>query len=239
MKNVQIYKEFNLLLPEGQLGNWDVFDYWEQERFESMRKNLLPASIMYDIGTEHGWLAALYAKTLNIDMVLVEPTAEFWPSIKAIFESNGAPMPLANYVGFASSVSNDRLAQKLHIDHWPEEANGELLREGMPYRYLHNDSDLSAIPTTTIDEIYIQTGIKPDALNIDVEGAELEVLRGAAGVLDEIRPLVWLSVHPDLMQRDYHTDPEEITSFMDQWGYTGELLAIDHEHHYLYSPHVL
>lgn len=54
---------------------------------------------------------------------------------------------------------------------------------------------LSVVPTTTVDLIAHHTNLMPDVIKIDVEGAELQVLRGAQYVLSQVRPSIFLSVH--------------------------------------------
>lgn len=234
MKKVTIYQELSLLLPKGQLGDWDVFEYWERERFESMKQHLKAGDLMLDIGTEHGWLAALYQKYLNLQMILVEPTPEFWPNIKAIWKANELETPLACYQGFAANDSQ-YAEGALAIGGWPAAADGELLRSGMPYRYLHNHTHRQ-IASMMVSFMPAMCDTRPpDCLNIDVEGAELEVLRGAKVMLERENPLVWVSVHEDLMQRDYDTKPQKLHEFMQDLGYAGTHLATDHEQHWLYK----
>ena len=51
-------------------------------------------------------------------------------------------------------------------------------------------------PVVSIDGFAGENGLKPDIIKIDVEGGELEVLKGAATVLKQCKPLIFLSVHP-------------------------------------------
>jgi FkbM family methyltransferase len=48
----------------------------------------------------------------------------------------------------------------------------------------------------SLDSFCTDRGIVPDVIKIDVEGAEIGVLRGARDVLRRFRPLIFLSVHP-------------------------------------------
>jgi hypothetical protein len=90
------------------------------------------------------------------------------------------------------------------------------------------------IPTITIDQI--GQWMKVDAITVDVEGAEFEVMKGAELTLRKERPLVWLSVHPDLMQRDYGVEHvEELFDFMTSCGYGREYLGTDHEQHHFFA----
>ncbi|MBM3506241.1 MAG: FkbM family methyltransferase [Alphaproteobacteria bacterium] len=48
----------------------------------------------------------------------------------------------------------------------------------------------------TVDGFCASRSLQPDVIKIDVEGAELDVLRGARNVLGFVRPRIVLSVHP-------------------------------------------
>lgn len=51
------------------------------------------------------------------------------------------------------------------------------------------------VPLITLDELLFERQLTPAAIKIDVEGAELHVLRGARVTLREVRPLVVLELH--------------------------------------------
>lgn len=91
--------KYKLVLPT-PLANWDTFDYWEKDRIKSMEKHLTPNTQLWDIGAEHGWLSVVLGKIVGGDnMVLVEPTSEFWPNIKETWQHNGLATPKACFVG--------------------------------------------------------------------------------------------------------------------------------------------
>lgn len=223
-----LYK-YVLKLPE-HLADWDVWDYWEKERMASMASLLNKDSVLFDIGSEQGALTALYGKYITPNMVLVEPSAEFWPNIKQIWQANIDTRPLACYVAFANTKPQGELS--MSFQEFPFESDGEII-DKMAYDYLHNNH--RNIGSISIDSIVGVHGI-PDGITIDVEGAELLVLQGAKRTLKEIKPLVWVSIHPDLIQRDYNSGRQEVFDFLQQFGYQATLLAVDHEEHYLFTP---
>lgn len=51
-----------------------------------------------------------------------------------------------------------------------------------------------------IDDFCTSHGLKPSLIKIDVEGAEIAVLKGASLILRECRPLIFLSFHPQQVQ---------------------------------------
>ncbi len=80
------YYEYEIMIPDF-LAAWDVWDYWEKERFDSMRAFLRKGDILFDVGTEVGWTNIIYAGYVGGEnMVLIEPTPNFWPNIKEILK---------------------------------------------------------------------------------------------------------------------------------------------------------
>jgi len=217
---------FELPVP---LTDWDVWANWERERFHSMRDHLKPGMVLFDVGTEHGWCNLIYADFVGPqNMVLIEPTPYFWPNIKATWERNYPGVtPRACYHGLLGPRTTDTNSGP--FTPWPAVSDGPLI-DRMSYTSL--DDNLHDSPEMTVDDLAACTHT-PDALTIDVEGAELLVLQGARGVLSMLKPLVWVSVHPDLMER-YDTTPEQLCEFMAAFGYTGTHLATDHEQHWLF-----
>lgn len=222
--------EYKFDLPR-PLADWDVWDYWEKERVESMRQHLQPGMTLFDVGTEQGWCDLIYAVFVGPEnMVLIEPTPEFWPNIQATWERNfGDEVPLESYDGLFSDVTTDKRTQ-FHV--WPDSADGSLIDRNS-YKYIHEHGE--TIPQMRLDDFVARTGVVPQALTIDVEGSELLVLRGAAATLWEHSPLVWVSLHPTMMADNYGTTPEQLHSYMAGFGYTGTHLATDHEEHWLFS----
>lgn len=220
-----------LNLPE-PLASWDVFSYWEAERYLSMKKHLKKGMVLFDIGAEHGWLSVVYASLVGpANMVLIEPTQEFWPNIRATWERNCPEEPLMFYPGLIGDKVTD-----LNYDNffrWPSVSKGDLIDRNK-YQYIHDNLD--KVPEMTLDEMVKRGSIVPDALTIDVDGAEHSVLLGAEKTLKKYHPLIWLSVHPDLCERDYNTTEEQITEYMKSLGYKSTLLGVDHERHWMYLP---
>lgn len=222
--------EYQFDLPR-PLADWDVFDYWELARFHSMRDHLTPGMVLYDVGTEQGWCNLMYASMVGPEnMVLVEPTSEFWPNIRATWERNYPGVrPRACYDGLISDKTTD---PRPFAYGWPAGSDGPLIDRNK-YQYIHEHS--ADVVEMTLDDLVGRTGVVPDAVTMDVEGAELLVLHGGEQTLRAHHPLMWVSVHPDLGERDYGITPDQVHAFMADLGYTGQHLATDHEQHWLYT----
>lgn len=248
MKQALVNGRWNLWMPDG-IADHDIItgDYsahrgWEFARFESMQRHLHYGDILFDIGTEHGWIAAILAREFvgAENMVLFEPCPEMWINIEKTWRYNGLEMPRACWNGFVGEASINPGDAPPAINDWPAGIDYDAPEvTGMPYRYIGRElgHGQRPVPTTTVDRFAMDWDIWPDALNIDVEGAELFVLRGAKDHLDGAGFLrnVFVSVHPDLMMKEYGHTPEDIFAFMAERGHgrwKHELLGVDHETHY-------
>lgn len=224
-----------LYVPDN-VAEWDAVaedSPWEKVRFDSMLSILRPGDVLYDVGSEHGWISAIYAQHVGGEnMVLVEPSPDFWPNIRGCWESNELGMPIATAEAFCGAQN---VRPSMHAMSWPASSVGPEC-PAMAYRHLNHHAEL--IPTVTIDWLSVMTGKPPKGITIDVEGAELGVLKGAEGVLLNDLPHVWISVHPDLMTKDFGTTRDELIEYLDSVQYHWKLLGIDHEQHFYAWPKV-
>ena len=70
----------------------------------------------------------------------------------------------------------------------------------------------------SLDGFCTRQNLRPQVIKIDVEGAEVGVLRGARAVLREARPVVILSVHPAELKLLGH-DVAELSRLIDELEY--------------------
>lgn len=230
MKPAKVYGFLDLTLPD-HIANWDVLSYWEKQRWASMFAHLGVDDNLFIMGAEHGFVAATYA-VFAPRVILFEPTAEFWPNIRLTWEANGFLPPQACVQALVGDqVEGEPIVYR--YGHWPRSSQGPEFGAG-GYRHLNQTIDRP--PVTTIDHFVTTTDLWPAALSIDVEGAELIVLNGARATLEERPPKVWVSIHPDLMARDYGHDKIDLLDMMQDLGYRADLLAVDHEEHWLFLP---
>lgn len=237
MRQRVVNGRWNLWVPDN-VADWDApsGDYsarrgWEFERFESFRRELRWGDTFYDIGAEHGWISAIIAREFvgASNMVLFEPSPEFWVNIRKTWQYNGLDDPAACWAGFVNEGTDEGWNGDFG---WPSFADASKPEvPGMAYRSL---VDPRVIPSVTVDAFAATSVLWPNALNIDVEGAELLVLRGAREELmsgEGTLRNVWVSVHPDLMEKYDHA-PEMLHDFMHDCGWVGEHLGTDHEEHH-------
>jgi len=73
------------------------------------------------------------------------------------------------------------------------------------------------VPAITLDLI---TENPVMAIKIDVEGAELRVLKGACKLLKLFKPILWIEMHSDdILKRSFEYTRTDINNFLDSFGY--------------------
>jgi len=83
--------------------------------------------------------------------------------------------------------------------------------------------DKDAEGSIMIDTYIAKTGIVPSVIKIDVEGAEVSVLRGARECLVGIGPQLLIEVHPRLIVRYEPNGISELGKFLSEASYAIDL----------------
>lgn len=145
--------------------------YWKPDYIR--RLGFRPGTII-DVGVARG-TADLYNAFPDAYLLLIEPVAEFTPDIQAILASRpGALVPVA--LGAQPGERELRIEpnRPLLTSFYEREVNEQT----------GDDPLLRRIPVATLDSILETRDCpRPYGLKIDAEGAELEIIRGAAAVL--------------------------------------------------------
>lgn len=223
MKKIRINNKWNLKVADHKVdrGNWDT---WEFNRLREMRETIKKGDVVFDIGAEEGDLSCLFARWIgNGVILLVEPSELLFPCIKQTFEANNINAEVWSFSGFICDEGKTGEVVK----GFPECADGEI-DPNMGFRHLSEDR---TTPRMRLDDL-LDFDYIPNVITIDVEGAELEVLRSGIELLERYKPTVFLSIHKDFMLERYHSSPEQIFRLMRGMGYHDKYLGTDHEIHY-------
>jgi FkbM family methyltransferase len=140
---------------------------------------VVPASVA-DVGAAYGnWSVACAAVFPEAQFVLVEPLSEFAPFL---VEAAGR-LGNARYVAAAAGSSDGDATMHVHRDL----VGSSTYREREPGL----ESESRRVETRTLDSILGEAGAQPPyLLKLDVQGAELDVLAGAAETLRQTSLLV-------------------------------------------------
>lgn len=231
---------FPLIVPDFRKTFWDARPTWEIGRMESCFDLMNPGMIVYDVGSEHGDMSSAYRKWVGDDgdVIPIEPAAHYWEFIKGTWEANGfSRSPELTFVGLIGDTSNTDVP---FTGGWPLETD----TVGVPDGGFVHLAQGKGHARRTIDDVALV--LIPDAIVLDIEGAEFHALAGAIHTLAEHRPLVWVSMH-DIgdgagwngpLKDWYHKTPDDIHNLMKDFGYSVEELPYngEGEHFFLYRP---
>jgi FkbM family methyltransferase len=182
---------------------------WDEEELRLVL-SLLPANgVFLDVGAYFGWYALSVARHRPHARVFAfEPV----PASQARLEANRARNGLANVhlvraaVGAAAGEADMALP--------PAENGGSAHLAGTD-----GEGHRARVPVVTLDSFAARQGLRRiDFIKIDVEGAELEVLRGADAVLRRFHPLLLVELNPSAL-RERGAEPEQLLQALDDLGY--------------------
>lgn len=165
-------------------------------------------SVFYDVGANIGIYTVLLANINHqAHVVAFEPFKKNYARIKENLRLNG----ITNVTTLQSAVYNEETTIGM--------ANtGDFKGEGE--HHISDDSDYK-IKTVTHNYIGNNAIPEPDVIKIDVEGAEMRVIKGLKPFLDDCKHL-FIEIHPDRMKERYDDSDTEMIQLLEEMKYTTE-----------------
>jgi FkbM family methyltransferase len=163
----------------------------EPEVQAMLQKYLRPGMTVYDIGANIGFFSLLAARLVGATGRVKAFEAD--PEIAARLRENvarnqGGPVSVEGKAVWSSSSSV--FFARADADISPDRGLGHVI---------DNDAERSAPGTIRVEAVsvdeYVRKSGAPDFIKCDVEGAEVEVFRGAEKLLNENQPLILCEMH--------------------------------------------
>ncbi len=165
---------------------------YEEEAAAFLRSRVTPGMTCFDIGA-------------NVGTYVLQLAHWSAPAGRIVaFEPNaGAREVLARHIDF--NALGDRVtvvpaavaAVPGELTLYAEGADG-MSRLARPGDSLAGTAAQVRVPVTTIDEYCRTAGAIPDVILVDIEGFEIEALRGARGTITAHRPVIVAEMHPNV-----------------------------------------
>ncbi|HYL77455.1 MAG TPA: FkbM family methyltransferase [Bryobacteraceae bacterium] len=187
---------------------------WQPEVWNSLSPSLSEGAVFLDVGAHIGYFSMKASPRVGKTghVLAFEPNPETLVLLRDNVTANHAgnvivepiactehEQTLTLYAGPPSNTGMSSLAQ----DNVPV--------EGAPKSY--------TVPCRPIDDVVRQLKLtRVDAIKIDVEGAEVGVLRGAMNTLRRFHPKVVVEVVPEQLDK-LHTTPGDVIAAFHQAGY--------------------
>jgi FkbM family methyltransferase len=148
----------------------------EVELFAFLKEGIRPGHVIFDVGTFIGTYAVFEALWSGPTgrVVAFEPTAQNWPVIQAHLRMNG----VQDRVVLIKAAAGDTSGHTRFHEHRRDSDQNSVLRLLTP-----TESRVTEVPMVTLDEISDRLNLVPDWIRMDVQGFEVNVLRGAQKIL--------------------------------------------------------
>jgi FkbM family methyltransferase len=210
---------------------------WEATRLASMHDLLQPGWTVYDVGAEEGDFTALYRGWVGDTgtVVAVEPSTCYWPAIRKTWEENGfagAPICVTAFAGDRTYFPqfSDHFTQGdydqiiLGPNGWPVCSAGPIIPDCGFRALCERTLDT---PGWRLDDLADAYDAPPNAITMDIEGAEWHALSGCERLVAPggPQPLIWVSVHDENMINAYGKQFSDIIRLVLSWDYTYEYVG--------------
>jgi FkbM family methyltransferase len=182
-----------------------------------LKEQLKPGHVFFDVGAHHGWDSMWTLPLIGKEgkVVSFEPS----PANLSILEWHRTRNNFSQWVIVPKAISDvDAEGEEFFlIDTGDSPMNS--LTTGGPGTPFMGGRDIRKIyvPTITLDTFCSEMRLRPNLVKIDVEGAELLVLRGAGKLLSESCPTIILAVHPHWLPAGQST--QQIFESLTEDGY--------------------
>jgi len=183
-----------------------------------LAEQLKPGHVFFDVGAHHGWVSMWTLPLVGKEGMVYsfEPS----PANLSILEWHRTSNDFSQWAIVPKAVSDVDAEEEefFLIDTGDSPMNS--LTTGVPGTPLMSERDIRKIfiQTITLDTFCSEVSLRPNLVKIDVEGAELLVLRGAARLLGESHPTIILAVHPYWLPTGQSS--QQIFELLTRYGYT-------------------
>ena len=219
---------FNQKLPSYYHGYWlwlykkcwaSVYLGYEPYMAEAIKANLPRGGSFWDVGANVGLYSLLAAKIVggNGNVAAFEPSPEVFSLLRANTEGNKLvrifPYGVGNTDGEMTFAAQGTGSSSSFIEEVTELNRGNNL--GQEIRSV-------SVTVRKIDTL-LEKLSPPSLLKIDVEGFELEVLKGAARLLTEVRPAMVIEVHPPQLEMSGGSD-DRLLGILAEYSYNWQVI---------------
>jgi FkbM family methyltransferase len=185
------------------------FRQYERQDFDAVIQLAEASRVFFDIGANVGYYSLAIGKRFpNAKVIAFEPIPNTYRELTRNIDLNH----LRNVTAYPIGLSDCSREAPFYYDATVSGAtSGAPLGSGFT-------TEILLCPIETIDDFVTRNGIVPDLIKCDVEGAELQVFRGALKTLERSKPMVFTEMLRKWAARyEYH--PNEIISLFRDIGY--------------------
>jgi FkbM family methyltransferase len=187
---------------------------YEYKALDSLQRQIRPGNVVWDIGANIGIYTILSGQRVGTSgqVIAWEPHPQTVQVLKSHVRANG----IADRCKVIEAAVSDGTASKLTFNLEQDHTTSRL---ALSPANDHGNTILTEVKS--LDEWREELGRQPHLLKIDVEGAEVLVLRGGTKLLSGhfgSRPLILIAIHPQYLP-EFGCDTTEIEQLCRRFDY--------------------
>lgn len=187
---------------------------FEPNEFFFLRESLSKGNVFIDVGANEGFYTVYAARCVgpNGKVVAIEPSPREYTRLQRNVAING----LSNVILVKSALGARQGSAVLHVA--DSEHNGQNTLGDFGHAGITAVEHLE-VEITTLDSLLENLALaRVDVIKMDVEGSELEVLKGAVVTLQRHRPTLLIEVF-DAALRSQGASGEQLLSLLNDYDY--------------------
>lgn len=184
-----------------------------------IERQITPGGTFLDVGAHFGWMSLVACRGVGGSgrVIAFEPSPPLADLLRYHKRMNG--LIQLEVVSKAVSCANEPDVPFALVSGGESFLNSLVLGAAESGNVLarNQSAETIGVDTITLDNFCLEAGVRPDLIKIDVEGAELLVLRGAVSTLAESHPALIVAVHPPWMP--YGQSESDLFELLARFGY--------------------
>jgi len=185
---------------------------WDPLLTEFTKEALADGSVFIDVGANAGYFTLIAAQCVGDSgkVLSIEPN----PSVAKQLKVNVERSRLSNVIIEEAACSDSQSPLTLYI---PDESK---LGQASLSKANAGSIESVNVRSVTLDQLILDNALETVTfVKIDVEGAELMVLRGMTETLRRYKPIIVLELEPDLLA-ELGTTKDDVIGFLSKFSYS-------------------
>jgi FkbM family methyltransferase len=211
--------EFHIFHPPQHIGHkilrkiawWIHRTRWEPNNdCQVFVSHLREGMTVMDVGANLGLYSLLISRAVGPSgkVYAFEPVPEIFARLKEHIALNNA----TNVIPVPIALSDEKGKAKMSV------------RGGESSLFRRVSDEFVEVPTERLNDFVEREGIgRVDAIKLDVEGAELHVIRGADKTIRRFKPIMMVEINPDTLKAA-GTTPQELFDAIVSYGYKAHVI---------------
>jgi len=215
---VQVEPNIKMLLDPDDYVSRQILEtgQWERDSWRVVQQHLQNGATFIDVGAHIGYYSLKAAPVVGPSgrVLAIEPNPDTVRKLRDNIQASGARSVTVEPVACADTEGT------LELFAAPEANTGETSLSRANASQSGAAVNSYQVRARPLDDIIRDAGVsRVDAVKIDVEGAELLVLKGARETMARFHPMILVEI-VDSQLRAMGTSADEVTAFLHSQGYT-------------------